>query len=553
MLPRQADRTVPTHEQESKEHAKELRLVQSWKDQHLTLLIPLEGEGAITTWIPVTIEQEDLLARGKEGERPTNVTVRHRIPGSAKTVRETLSLSEIIATQDRYFVEQVSHLLKEIIFTERYWLRPKDANNETTGSERFSVPEHAAPPGEEEIQAQAEHFIAEYRELFLQQNQQTNDIAVFHQNALPLLRTMNSWSQGFGTPGRTGIELRTSTFPHWRDKDFAEVCRRVELVLEAMQFSLLLQELILFGTDPKGLPPAVSPKTYGEVLQFLQGAVAKKLVPNEGTETGEVHEAHLALQARIALIDQWHARNAPLHIKLYPTDQAWMVGSWTEGGALKQHPKNPAEKGVAIAYPDLSDPSFAKEKRAWFRTEQLIALQDEYFTDQTLLTIAELHRTHPWLTEEARKDPTVSGRAHHVAPSTNSPSRTELEKILTETALAYRRYAYAERGLTYRTDPRAERPVEPEIIHHWNAWSVGQETETGPYADYRYLYQTDWSDADYAELCKRMQREIRKTNVSVALQNAQRFGLASISLPTTASPDAFATFLLELEALTSSE
>ena len=261
------------------------------------------------------------------------------------------------------------------------WLRREDANNDSTGSVQYSVLESETPPAEADLQEQVAQIALEYRNYFLEKNRRSQGTAAYHDEVPKLLRTMNSWSHGFATPNETGLELRQAAYAGWRDQDFAEVCRRVELVLEETRLSILLQEILLYGIEPQGLPMAVSRAAYGEFLFFLEDAAGKRRLRAE--DPGHTQEDEVALKnlyKRISLVEAWCAEHAPVHFKLGADSDLWLQGTLVKGTHLKNDRTNRFEKEVCLRY---KTPNRTKDEPRlsyrWFRLEEVINGQDQYF------------------------------------------------------------------------------------------------------------------------------------------------------------------------------
>jgi hypothetical protein len=543
-----------THEDERRRGAQEVQLVKAWHEQDLPIFIPAAYDTSIKSWIPATIARVQETKSARESQEASFVLISYQLPDSDERVEKPIFVSELIALQDRYFIDQASELVGKIIRHSHPWLRREDANNDSTGSERYSVLESESPPEETELQEQVADIALEYRRDFLRKNRNSRGTATYYDEVPTLLRAMNSWSHGFATPNEAGIELRKSAYAGWRDQDFAEVCRRIELVLEETQLSILLQEILMYGVEPQGLPTAVSQTTYGEFLLFLENAAGKRRLTSEDPRHTQAEEVPLMdLHKRASLVDAWRAEHTPVHFQLRGDSEHWFQGTWVEGTDLKDDPKNQFEKGVRLRYevPNATEDESAIRDQ-WFRLEQVIKAQDQYFLLQAREEMRRLQQAHPWLTSNALEDRDVSGISNSVVDTEFPASEREKREKLATVRQAYRAYTYAQEGLTHRGDPPERRPPEPKMIHLWNAWSHGIGASEGPYENAREVYEPFWTDADYADLCKRIQKEIWVTDASVLLQKILRFGIASTDLPSTVSPKTLLRFLSGLEQLTTS-
>ena len=279
-----------------------------------------------------TRSRDETRPRIERQRRPPS----YRLPNSRERVEKLVPISELIESQDHYFIDQASELVGKIVCHLHPWLRREDANNDSTGSVQYSVLESETPPAEADLQEQVAQIALEYRNYFLEKNRRSQGTAAYHDEVPKLLRTMNSWSHGFATPNETGLELRQAAYAGWRDQDFAEVCRRVELVLEETRLSILLQEILLYGIEPQGLPMAVSRAAYGEFLFFLEDAAGKRRLRAE--DPGHTQEDEVALKnlyKRISLVEAWCAEHAPVHFSLALIATFGFKEPWLKGLILK--------------------------------------------------------------------------------------------------------------------------------------------------------------------------------------------------------------------------
>lgn len=248
---------------------RQLAQIELWRAAHRPLHVRIGG-----IWSEATLSESTELRADPRDPTEKGVEIVYVLAKKddqatpAPPQKRFIRLSQLMEFQDQYFLEQAR------LEQQRLQIHPaldaENTHNDLLFSRESTAISEDMPPSREEKSVRIRSLLQAYRQrAYAHAGLVTSDEAREEPPFDPeeALRHMNAWAHGRGAEQGSYAYYRELHEPFWRDQDYAEVVRVLQLEIRKIDLQILAQKIIRFGVASTNLPTAVTPE---RLLQFLE-------------------------------------------------------------------------------------------------------------------------------------------------------------------------------------------------------------------------------------------------------------------------------------------